>query len=206
LGDEVTTVFFMVGCLVATTLIVLLLVTLMHPAFRFWPTPRPRSWQSYVFWPLFRSLNVLCFVVAALTDQVAFLALPAWLRVAAMGLLVLSVGFFVYAFLLLGKNNSYGAQDGLVTTGVYRWTRNPQNTTLVVVYACLAVAANSAATYLLCAAMIAVYVLMVFAEEPWLAAAYGDHYRAYCDRVPRFFNWRRASVEVILGLSRRRSS
>jgi protein-S-isoprenylcysteine O-methyltransferase Ste14 len=202
----VTTVFFMVGCLVATTLIGLLLGTLVRPMLRIWPTPGAGSWQSYIFWPLFRSLNVLCFVVAALTYRVEFLAVSAWLRVVAIALLLMSVAFFVYAFLLLGRNNSYGAQDGLVTTGVYRWTRNPQNTTLIVVYACLAVAANSAPTYMLCAAMIAIYVLMVFAEEPWLAAAYGDHYRSYCDRVPRFFNWRRAGVEVTSGLSRRRSS
>jgi len=65
---------------------------------------------------------------------------------------------------------------------------------LVVVYGCLALAADSGPTYVLCAAMMAVYVLMVLAEEPWLAAAYGEPYRRYCSRVPRFFNWRRAAA------------
>jgi protein-S-isoprenylcysteine O-methyltransferase Ste14 len=82
----------------------------------------------------------------------------------------------------------------LVTDGIYRWTRNPQNAMLIVVYGCLAFAADSAPTYLLCAAMMAVYVLMVLAEEPWLEAAYGEPYRRYCNDVPRFFNWRRAAV------------
>src|SRR5262245_4883419 len=206
LGDQVTRLLFVVAGLVATALIGLLLVTLARPNLRIWPTPGAGSWQSYVFWPLFRSLNVLSFGVAALTYQVPLLALPQWLRLVALGLLVVSIAFFLHAFLLLGRNNSYGAQDGLVTTGVYRWTRNPQNSTLIVVYACLAVAANSAPTYMLCAAMIAVYALMVLAEEPWLAAAYGDHYRAYCDRVPRFFNWRRAGLALASGMFRRRSS
>jgi protein-S-isoprenylcysteine O-methyltransferase Ste14 len=194
----------MLGSVVATVLVGLLLLTLRRPNLRIWPTPGKGSWQSYVFWPLFRSLNVLCFVVSALTYPGDFLALPAWLRVLALALLVVSVAFFVHAFFLLGRDNSYGAQDGLVTTGIYRWTRNPQNATLIVVYACLAVAANSAPTYILCAAMILAYVLMVFAEEPWLAATYGEPYRAYCKRVPRFFNWRQAALRVAAGMSRRR--
>ena len=75
--------------------------------------------------------------------------------------LAASVALFVYSFRVLGRDNSYGAQDGLVTGGIYRWTRNPQNAMLVVVYGCLAVAADSGPTYALCAAMMAVYVFMV---------------------------------------------
>ena len=53
---------------------------------------------------------------------------------------------------------------------------------LVVVYGCLAVAADSGPTYVLCAAMMAVYTLMVLLEEPWLAGVYGEPYRRYCRR------------------------
>jgi protein-S-isoprenylcysteine O-methyltransferase Ste14 len=67
---------------------------------------------------------------------------------------------------------------------------------LIVVYACLALAADNGSTYVLCAAMMAVYALMVLAEEPWLETVYGESYRRYCRRVPRFFNWRRAAVLV----------
>mgnify|MGYP003483996957 CR=1 FL=1 len=98
---------------------------------------------------------------------------------------------FVYAFRLLGRDNSYGASEGLVTAGIYQWSRNPQNAMLMVVYACLAVAADNGATYLICGAMIAVYFLMVLLEEPWLAGIYGVPYRTYCRAVPRFFNWRK---------------
>ena len=105
---------------------------------------------------------------------------------------------------MLGRDNSYGAQDGLVTGGIYRWTRNPQNAMLVVVYACLAFAVDGAATYLLCAAMMAVYILMVLVEEPWLEAIYGERYRRYCARVPRFFNWRRAAISARVGSRRLR--
>jgi len=187
------TLVFTIGSVVAAVLLALLVLTILAPRLRIWPTPGPGSWQSYVFWPLFRALNVLCFAVA-LADRTQFLGLPFGVRMVAFAMLVMSTAVFIYAFRVLGRDNSYGAQDGLVTAGIYRWTRNPQNALLVAVYGCLALAADTAPAYLLCAAMMAVYTLMILAEEPWLEGAYGERYRRYCRRVPRFFNWRRAAI------------
>jgi protein-S-isoprenylcysteine O-methyltransferase Ste14 len=187
---------FAIGAMAAAVLLALLVLTLVAPPFRIWPTPGPRTWRSYVFWPLFRSLNVLCFA-AAIADQPAdWLGLRAWLRVLAAVVLAGSIALFVYSFRVLGRDNSYGAQEGLVTSGIYRWTRNPQNAMLVVVYGALAIVADSAPAYVLCAAMMAVYTLMILAEEPWLEAVYGEPYRRYCREVPRFFNWRLAAATV----------
>mgnify|MGYP002084869218 CR=1 FL=1 len=197
----VADVVFLVGLAVAGLLLGLLLLTMLVPALRIWPTPGVKSWQSYVFWPLFRGLNVLC-VLMALVDRSVFLGLPVWVRIVAGAVLAVSVAVFVYSFRVLGRDNSYGAQDGLVTRGIYRWTRNPQNAMLMVVYAALAVTAHNGPTYLLWGAMIAVYFLMVLLEEPWLAGIYGDAYRRYCARVPRFFNWRRAMIAVRARLRR----
>jgi protein-S-isoprenylcysteine O-methyltransferase Ste14 len=189
----VADVVFMVGRIVAGSLVGLLVLTMLVPRVGIWPAPG--SWQRYVFWPLFRGLNVLC-VLMALADRTPFLGLPVWMRAIAAVVLAGSVALFIYAFRVLGRDNSYGARDGLVTRGIYRWTRNPQNAMLMVVYGALAVAADSGPTYLLCAAMIAVYFLMVLLEEPWLAGIYGEPYRRYCRRVPRFFNWRRAAIAL----------
>lgn len=180
-----------VGSLVAAALLALLVMTRLSPVFRIWPTPGPRTWQSYVFWPLFRSLNVLCFV-AAVVDRAPLLGLPLWFRGVAAIVLVAAVALFVYSFRVLGRDNSYGAQDGLVRGGIYEWTRNPQNAMLIVVYGALALAADSPTAVVLCVATMAVYHLMVLVEEPWLAAIYGDAYRVYCSEVPRYFNWKRA--------------
>jgi protein-S-isoprenylcysteine O-methyltransferase Ste14 len=193
--SALASIVFPIGAAVAAVLLALLVLTMMFPRLRIWPTPGEGSWQSYVFWPLFRGLNVLCFAVA-LADRTPYLWLPGWLRGLAALLLAASVGLFVYSFRVLGRDNSYGAQDGLVTGGIYRWTRNPQNAMLVVVYGCLALAADSGPAYLLCGAMMAVYVLMVLLEEPWLEATYGAAYMRYCRRVPRFFNWQRAAIAL----------
>jgi len=169
---------------------VLLVATLVSSSFRLWPTPGPKTWQSYVFWPLFRSLNILC-VVAAVVDREPLLGLPLWARVLAFAVLLAAVGLFAYSFRVLGRDNSYCATDGLVTHGIYQWSRNPQNAMLIVFYIALGFAADSTTAFVLCAAMAAAYHLMVLAEEPWLEGIYGEPYRAYCRAVPRYFNWRR---------------
>lgn len=182
---------------VAVALNVLLLATLAHRPLRIWPTPGPGTWQYVVWWVFFRGLNVLCFAVAiaGLGGPLA-LGLPAWLRLFALAALIGSIVVFLYAFFVLGRDNSYGASDGLVTAGIYQWSRNPQNAMLIVVYAALALAADRWPVYALASAMMLVYFLMVLAEEPWLREIYGEPYERYCREVPRFFNWRRLFTSV----------
>lgn len=183
---------FALGLGVASLLLGLLVMTLIVPDLRIWPTPSAGSWQSYIWWPLFRGLNGLCFALAAANlGNSGSLGLQIWMRAGALILLLAALALFLAAFFGLGRDNSYGAEDGLVTGGIYRWSRNPQNAMLIVVYGALALAADTHAVYVLCAAMMAVYALMVFAEEPWLEKAYGETYRRYRSDVPRFFNWRR---------------
>lgn len=179
------------GLAVAGVLVALLLVTLAWPALRIWPTPGEKTWQSYLFWPLFRGLNGLAFLAAAATWPGGALGLPTWLRVIAGMVLAGSLGVFAYAFRVLGRDNSYGADDGLVTGGIYQWSRNPQNAMLIVVYGALAMAADSGPAFALAGATMLVYWLMILLEEPWLAARYGEPYSRYCASVPRLFNWRR---------------
>jgi len=181
---------FQIGSVIAATLVALLVATLLRPSLRIWPTPGPGTWQSYVFWPLFRSLNVLAFA-AAWFDRTPLLGLSAPLRSAAAAVCLAAIGVFVWAFRVLGRDNSYGATDGLVTAGIYQWSRNPQNGMLMLVYGSLAIAADSLAATTLCAGMILVYWLMILLEEPWLRQAYGAAYENYCREVPRLFNWRR---------------
>jgi protein-S-isoprenylcysteine O-methyltransferase Ste14 len=188
---NLTSAAFPLGAVIGVTLLALLVLTRLIPSLRIWPPPAAKTWQSYVFWPLFRSLNILCFIMAAL-GGVAFLGLPLWMRALAAIVCAGSIAVFIYAFRVLGRDNSYGAQDGLVTSGIYQWSRNPQNAMLMLVYASLALATDNAPTMALCAAMLAVYFIMILTEEPWLKDTYGPVYADYCADVPRLFNWRKA--------------
>lgn len=192
-------VWFAFGLAATTLLIPLLWRTLIDPAFRIWPTPSPGTWQSRMFWTLFRTLNVTAFATA-ISDPSGFFDLPDGVRLAGLFALGLSGTLYLSACIALGRNNTYCSRDGLVTHGIYRWTRNPQYATVIPVFASLAIAADSGMTYILCLALTCVYVLMALVEEPWLEAAYGLSYLQYCRRVPRFFNWHRAWVLLQTGL------
>jgi protein-S-isoprenylcysteine O-methyltransferase Ste14 len=167
-------------------LIVLLVLTICTDTLILWPVPRKGSWQSYTFWPLFRtglSLTILLgiweFATAGSFGVEATVGLP---------LALLALGFTVYGYFDLGIENTYGADDSLVTTGLYSYSRNPQYVASIIGFTGLAIAVGTPEIIMLSALAILVYTLMPFAEEPWLEKAYGEAYRVYEARTPRFLS------------------
>jgi protein-S-isoprenylcysteine O-methyltransferase Ste14 len=178
---------FATGLAAGLFLDLLLLRTLLAPPFRIWPTPEPGSWQSLTFWGLFRGGMIATFVTAAfdwnavpLLDWTRFIiGLPLGLT----GLFITVCGYFN-----LGLGNTYCGSDGLVTGGLYRFSRNPQYTASIVGLIGLSIGANSILTIVLSAVMICAYVLMALVEEEWLIKLYGASYRDYCRETARFLD------------------
>jgi protein-S-isoprenylcysteine O-methyltransferase Ste14 len=149
-----------------------------------------------------------------LRSVVAFVALPgivaiavplAWLQATAhlsvvhpAGLLPLLGGSFallwcVRDFHVAGKGTlaPWSPPRHLVTSGLYRFSRNPM---YVAVLAMLlgwswAFAHSGLAIYAACVAL-AFELRVVFGEEPWLARAHGVQWSAYAAQVPRWIGWR----------------
>ncbi len=88
----------------------------------------------------------------------------------------------------LGLGNTYCGSDGLVTGGLYRFSRNPQYTASIVGLIGLSLGANSALTIAMALVMIATNVLMALVEEEWLKQLYGVPYRDYCRETARFLD------------------
>jgi protein-S-isoprenylcysteine O-methyltransferase Ste14 len=189
-----------IGAVAGVALIVLLTWTRLDPALRFWPAPRRRSWQSVLFWTLFRTLNVAALAVAALGWERWDGLSPDRLLGAAVA--VAGGALYGLACYALGRSNLYCGQDGLVTQGIYRWTRNPQYATAIPAFLGLALASRSCGALALAVVLAAVFVLMALAEEPWLEAAYGEEYLAYRRRVARFWNWSEAASFARTNLAR----
>ncbi|MBX6363067.1 MAG: isoprenylcysteine carboxylmethyltransferase family protein [Gemmatimonadetes bacterium] len=81
----------------------------------------------------------------------------------------------------------YRPTTRLVTTGLYRYTRNPDYIGQTLVYVGVAVAANSWwPLFLLPAVLLVVKRGVVVREERYLEAKFGAAYRDYAARVPRW--------------------
>ncbi len=178
------TAIFILAFSALAALNILLLLTVYTDVLKLWPAPSKHSWQTYVFWPLFRIglgltivLGVMSFAVAPHYD---------WQQAFGVPLALAGLGFTVYGYFDLGIDNTYGSDDGLVTSGLYRYTRNPQYVASILAFLGLGVAAASMPVALLCALAIGLYVLLPLAEEPWLERTYGASYRRYKQRTPRF--------------------
>ncbi len=178
---------FAAGLIVGLTLDLLLLRTLLAPPFRIWPAPEPRSWQSLTSWGLFRGGMVATFVVAVLDWNST--PLFDWTRfIVGVPLGLTGLAITVCGYVNLGLSNTYCGSDGLVSHGLYRFSRNPQYTASIVGLIGLSIGANSVLTIMLSAVMIGAYVLMSLVEEGWLKQLYGATYHEYCARTSRFLD------------------
>jgi protein-S-isoprenylcysteine O-methyltransferase Ste14 len=192
---------FAAGLAAGTALDLLLLRTLLAPPFRIWPVPEPGSWQNPAFWTLFRGGMIATFAVALLDWNSAGL-LDASRYLIGLPLFLVGFGLTVCGYFNLGLGNTYCGADGLVSHGLYRFSRNPQYASSILGLIGLAICANSWFAVPLAALMSGAYVLMALTEEAWLEQRYGAPYRDYCARTARFID----VPELIACFERKRPS
>ena len=115
-----------------------------------------------------------------------FFVLEPWVRL--VGGVLFAVGGFwaLWGYLTLGTHLSLGNAGDLVDTGAYRHCRNPQYIGTIAVGVGYGLICNSTLTLVGSGITSVTFILMPFAEEPWLRAGLGAAYEAYCARVPRF--------------------
>lgn len=104
----------------------LFVITIKRSPFRFWPPPSARSWQFFAAW-IMACLVLVDFAFLGLLDFDSFILsglqarLPIAIAIFVVGCAVGGWGSFRFPL-----KATIGFGDRLITTGAYRYTRNPQ--------------------------------------------------------------------------------
>jgi len=170
----------------ALILLGLSLGQLLQPAIGFWPPPAPESWQSRLFRALFRVLfyGLLIGSFAWLWQNGAAVS-PLRIGVSAL-LFCIGFGVALAATGALGWGNAFGAQDGLRTTGIFAYSRNPIYLATFFGLAGWGLLVSEPMIRVVLILWAILYVVAVFLEERWLSERYGADFDAYRNRVRRF--------------------
>jgi protein-S-isoprenylcysteine O-methyltransferase Ste14 len=111
-------------------------------------------------------------------------------QVVGAGLLFGGIGLLVIALLDLGASWRIGIDEqtrpGLVTSGLYRFCRNPIFSAILVVLIGYTVLLPTGLSLAMLAGAFIGIRQQVLTEEAYLSRTYGDAYHAYASRVGRF--------------------
>lgn len=164
-------------------------LSIVRPDMRVWPPPRRHSWQ-YVYNGVMSFTGLLGLVALGAIDWNSF-TLHHWTRFLIGGLLMGCGLFALWGYLVLGVHASRGLGGGLITTGPYRYSRNPQYVGTIPAVVGYAIICNSILALATALALSGWFVLVPFAEESWCRERLGAAYAQYAERVPRFLGFRR---------------
>ena len=178
-------ILLLVVCMSLIWLIGCAIWSIRFPERRLWPPRRREGLVFRVNSILGPSISVGLFLVSILGWN--SLEIAVWLRFPLGGaLFALGAYFALGGYFSLGVERSNGFGGELLDTGPYRFSRNPQYVGALLGFLGLGVLCNSApglATALLSSVW---WLLLPFAEEPWLREKLGAPYEAYAARVPRY--------------------
>ncbi|TNJ42673.1 isoprenylcysteine carboxylmethyltransferase family protein [Phaeobacter sp. B1627] len=162
-------------------------LSLWRPDLGLWPAAE--GWRHHLAFGLFR---VFCgaTVVFALAE-IGVNGWGHWLRyLVGLPLMSIAFGITLRGYRFLGLDNTYCDSGGLVTGGMYEYSRNPQYVTSVLATVGLGISTGSWITVLLALVLFALYFLFVLNEERWLLQGYGQAFADYMRSTPRFVDER----------------
>lgn len=174
-----------VGLSFAASALAIMLWSIARPSQRIWPPQQYGQTVKMCVWVPTLAIFGAIIGLGVLGWNDA--DLPVWVRF-GIGLPLIVLGHIsvwreVVAF---GIDQTGGATGTLHTTGLYRYSRNPQyvaDTAMIIGWLLL-----SASYIAVPLGIVGILVLATapLAEEPWLSERYGDEYDTYVARVRRF--------------------
>jgi protein-S-isoprenylcysteine O-methyltransferase Ste14 len=161
------------------------------PRYRIWPPPSKNSWQYWISW-IFITIASIGVPIIGLLDWESLGPIH-WIRFVVSGLLILVFALLIYwGVRALSLHQSLGLEGKLISSGPYRYTRNPQYLALILFYISVILITSSYLAFLTGSLLVLMYAITPLSEEPWLEDLFGVEYLEYRKRVPRFVGLRSA--------------
>jgi len=164
-------------------------ISVFAPNSRIWPPPKKNSWQQWFSWFLFAA----CMFGVPLLGGLDFqsLGFSHWFLFLAGGFLfALGLAIDLWGTKTLSAQQSIGGKGKIITSGPYRYTRNPQYVGFILMYIGIIIFTSSLMALVTGTFLIFLFLVIPFSEEPWLRKQYGQSFEEYCIMVPRFIGFR----------------
>lgn len=180
------TIVFVIGMLSGMVLMCALIWSIFFPTKRLWPPRNFKSKIPTVAWGLTLSVYAAAISLGLWVWKEG--AVPSsflWVSGSALilvGNLVAWRGAFA-----IGLKTTSGGKGELVTTGLYRYSRNPQYLADIAIFLGIGLLFSSIWVWPVVVIGIIALVLAPYAEEPWLREHHGQKYVDYCATTGRFF-------------------
>ena len=186
--NELKSILFGMLC-IGTAINLLGLVATIFAKFQIWPPPKKQSWQFWLTWISFIFLMIGIPILGIL--DFGTLGLTHFSRyIIGGGLILFSVPIGLAAIRKLSLRQTLGLEGRLLTSGIYRYSRNPQYVTHVLLVVAIVLITNSMLVLTVGVFYSLWFMISPFSEELWLEKQFGRAYEEYCNRVPRFIGFR----------------
>ena len=185
LGGDPSSVVFTVDVAILFVMIAGAVWSIAFPSKRIWPPPGRGSWQWLLTWACFYATIALSAALICL-DWNSWLFQSPLRFILGVPLTLLGGLLALWGIVTVGWRNTSGVKAGFVSSGPYRFTRNPQYMGDIVFFIGVGFIANSVYLWIAHVLLALWFAVAPLTEEPWLEEQYGDAYREYRGRVPRF--------------------
>jgi len=179
-------VLIVVGLVIAAGTLAAILWSIAYPERRLWPPKRYTEATPVLVWvPTFTLFGIL--IVLGLMNW-GSLPIPTRLRFGVGIPLIVAGNIIVWLEVAqFGVAQTGGAKGSLRTSGMYRYSRNPQYMAdIAMIVGWIMLSASVDAAFVGFSGM-AVLIAAPFAEETWLKEQYGSAFDEYKVKVGRFF-------------------
>lgn len=179
-------IFFTIGSLSGLLLIVGVTWSILCPSKRIWPPSSVQPVIPTIAWVL--TLAVFGATIGLGIWDWGSISTSSWLRLIVGPVLILIGNLIAWRGAFgIGLKATSGRKDELVTTGLYRYSRNPQYVADMGILVGFSLLFSSLWVWPVVTLGVTALVVAPFAEEPWLRDHYGAQYGKYCEGTRRFF-------------------